>query len=97
MMSNFKSLSPLLPTAEREAAKKMIQKLPRTSKRITLGADKGYDTKDFVKACAKSMSHPMWHRTQATESLPSTVERRVFLATPSAKGPENESKRALAG
>lgn len=36
-------------TGEREAAKLMVQQLPRNSRRITLGADKGYDTKEFVK------------------------------------------------
>ena len=36
-------------TGEREAAKTMVKKLPRTTRRITLGGDKGYDTADFVK------------------------------------------------
>ena len=36
-------------TSEREAAKTMVKKLPRTTRRITLGGDKGYDTRDFVK------------------------------------------------
>lgn len=36
-------------TAEREAAKSMVKKLPRTTRRITLGGDKGYDTAEFVK------------------------------------------------
>jgi transposase len=34
---------------EREAALDMITKLPRTSRRITLGADKGYDTMGFIQ------------------------------------------------
>lgn len=34
---------------ERNAALVMVKKLPRTSRRITLGADKGYDTKAFVQ------------------------------------------------
>lgn len=37
-------------TAEREAALKMLDKLPH-KRRLTLGADKGYDTKDFVAGC----------------------------------------------
>lgn len=36
-------------TGEREAAKAMVKKLPRTTRRITLGGDKGYDTAEFVK------------------------------------------------
>jgi transposase len=36
-------------TGEREAAKTMVKQLPRTTRRITLGGDKGYDTKDFVE------------------------------------------------
>lgn len=37
-------------TAEREAALAMISNVPG-SQRITLGADKNYDTRDFVKDC----------------------------------------------
>jgi transposase len=37
-------------TAEREAALEMIEEVPG-SHRITVGADKGYDTADFVKQC----------------------------------------------
>jgi transposase len=36
-------------TKEREAAIAMIKKLKRTSRRMTLAGDKGYDTKGFVK------------------------------------------------
>jgi transposase len=37
-------------TAERDTALDMIEKIPG-SRRITVGADKGYDTRDFVTAC----------------------------------------------
>ena len=37
-------------TAEREAALDMLKQVPG-SRRITVGADKGYDTKDFVTSC----------------------------------------------
>ena len=37
-------------TAERDTALDMLQAVPG-SKRITVGADKGYDTKDFVREC----------------------------------------------
>jgi transposase len=36
-------------TGEREAAKTMVKQLPRTTRRITLGGDKGYDTATFVE------------------------------------------------
>jgi transposase len=35
--------------AEREAAVRMLDRLPHRRRRRTLGADKGYDTRDFVK------------------------------------------------
>lgn len=35
--------------AEREAAVRMLERLPRRKKRRTLGADKGYDSRDFVR------------------------------------------------
>ncbi len=37
-------------TAERDTALDMIENVPG-SRRITVGADKGYDTQDFVRAC----------------------------------------------
>src|SRR5262249_28422334 len=37
-------------TAERDAALLMLEQVPRTD-RVTVGADKGYDTKDFVAEC----------------------------------------------
>ena len=37
-------------TAERDTALDMIEKVPG-ARRITVGADKGYDTRDFVTAC----------------------------------------------
>ena len=37
-------------TAERDTALEMLEKVPG-SRRITVGADKGYDTKDFVTDC----------------------------------------------
>lgn len=62
-------------TAEREAAKRMIQKLPRTSKRITLGADKGYDTKDFVKDLRKLNVTP--HVAQNNSNRKSAIDGRT--------------------
>jgi IS5 family transposase len=37
-------------TAERDAALIMLEQIPST-RRLTVGADKGYDTKDFISEC----------------------------------------------
>ncbi len=44
-------------TAERDAALLMLEQVPGGS-RITLGADKGYDTKDFVAECRNLKATP---------------------------------------
>ena len=38
-------------TAEREAAAQMLAGVAKRCKRVTVGADKGYDTRGFVEAC----------------------------------------------
>jgi hypothetical protein len=38
-------------TAEREVAAQMLADVEAQGKRVTVGADKAYDTKGFVKAC----------------------------------------------
>jgi hypothetical protein len=40
-------------TAEREAALKMLARQKRKRRQLTVGADKGYDCKAFVKGCRK--------------------------------------------
>lgn len=45
------SLSQATGTAEREEALQLIKGVKGKNKRVTLGADKSYDTKDFVKEC----------------------------------------------
>jgi len=40
-------------TAEREVAAQMLADVSKPGKRLTVGADKAYDTKGFVKACRK--------------------------------------------
>lgn len=39
-------------TAERDAALMMLERIP-TLRRVTVGADKGYDTKDFIAECRR--------------------------------------------
>jgi hypothetical protein len=40
-------------TAEREAALAMLRRRDKPTKRITLGADKGYDCKAFIEGCRR--------------------------------------------
>ena len=45
-------------TAERDSALAMLHRLPPRKKRRTLGADKHYDTKDFVRGCRERSVTP---------------------------------------
>jgi transposase len=45
-------------TAERDAATTMARRYPHRRKRITLGADKGYDTRGFVASCREDRITP---------------------------------------
>ena len=51
--------------AERDTALEMLDKIPGTQ-RITVGADKGYDTQDFVTACRDMKVTPHVARRQYT-------------------------------
>jgi hypothetical protein len=44
-------------TAEREVALKMLDESLPATKRITVGGDKGYDTRGFVGACRARKNH----------------------------------------
>ena len=44
-------------TAERDAALLMLEQIP-TGQRVTIGADKGYDTRDFVSQCRQMNATP---------------------------------------
>lgn len=52
-------------TAERDVASEMLGDAARASKRISVGADKNYDTKGFVQACRDSNVTP--HVAQNTQ------------------------------
>lgn len=69
------AVTPATGTGEREAAKKMVQQLPRTSRRITLGGDKGYDTKEFVNELRTLNVTP--HVTQNTSNRKSAIDGRT--------------------
>jgi transposase len=62
-------------TAEREAALVMLDRRPRRAHRVTLGADKGYDTHDFVQACRQRQVTP--HVTQNTSGRRSAIDART--------------------
>ena len=61
--------------AEREAALAMAAHLPGGDKRITLGADKGYDTLDFVQALRQHFVTP--HVAQNTSGRSSRIDERT--------------------
>jgi len=61
-------------TAEREAAVDMLGELPG-SKRITVGADKAYDTKEFVRQTRKMGVTP--HIAQNMKNRASAVDNRT--------------------
>jgi transposase len=61
--------------AEREAALAMAAHLPGGDKRITLGADKGYDTLDFVQSLRQHFVTP--HVAQNTSGRSSRIDERT--------------------
>jgi len=63
-------------TAERDTAKRLIQKLPnRRNDRVTVGADKLYDTKKFVKDMRRLKVTP--HVAQHTTNRTSAIDERT--------------------
>ena len=66
--------------AERDAALLMVyEKRQQTRKRITLGADKAYDTQDFVKAIREMNITP--HVAQNTRNRNSAIDERTTRHT----------------
>jgi len=61
-------------TAEREAACTMVDNL-RAEHRITVGADKAYDTQDFVAEMRSKSATP--HVAQNTKGRRSAIDRRT--------------------
>ena len=63
-------------TAEREAAVEMAQQIPdRDTRRVTLGADKAYDTQDFVAQLRELKVTP--HVTQNQKNRASAIDGRT--------------------
>jgi IS5 family transposase len=62
-------------TSEREAGLKMLRRSRRGKRRLTVGADKQYDTKDFVQGCRQLGVTP--HVAQNTSGRASAIDGRI--------------------
>jgi transposase len=70
------SLTPATGTAEREAAKDLVEShSPGSERRLTLGADKAYDTRAFVADCRAMCVTP--HVAQNTTGRASAIDART--------------------
>lgn len=67
-------VTPPAGTAEREAAVEMLGRVPKDG-RLTLGADKGYDTREFVDVLREMVVTP--HVTQNTTNRASAIDERT--------------------
>jgi transposase len=69
-------LTPATGTAEREAALEMAEQIPhRDRRRVTLGADKAYDTRDFVAELRELQITP--HVAQNNNNRSSAIDGRT--------------------
>lgn len=86
-------------TAERLAALAMLEGVAReTGRRVTIGADKGYDTADFVMEVRELNAVPHVARdTPPAGARPSTAAPPVTQAMPQASASDNASRRSSAG
>ena len=91
-------LTPADGAGERDAAVEMLASAPGT-RRITVGADRGYDTRGFVRACRNLKVTP-----QVAQKQRSAIDRRTtrhdgyrVRVTGSVSGPGSELKRSSAG
>jgi len=62
-------------TAERDNALELLDDVRMSDKRVTLGADKGYDTRDFVARCRERNVTP--HVSQNNNGRRSAIDRRT--------------------
>ena len=62
-------------TAERDAALVLLGELPLTTRHVTVGADKGYDTRDWVRAVRSMGITP--HVAQYTGNRRSAIDQRT--------------------
>jgi transposase len=67
-------------TAERDAALDMLENV-LTDRRVTVGADKGYDTQDFVTTCRKMNVTPHVARRETSKLDGRTTRHAGYLAS----------------
>ena len=72
-------LSQATGTAETEAALTMLERVP-TARRITVGADKGYDTREFVTTCRSFEITPHVAMKQRHSALDRRTSRHAGYA-----------------
>lgn len=70
-------IAPATGTAEREMALAMMDDVLAGQRRITLAADRAYDTRDFVKACRDRNATP--HVAQNTSRRRSAIDARTTV------------------
>ena len=71
--------SQAIGTAETEAALTMLERVP-TARRITVGADKGYDTREFVTTCRSFQITPHVAMKQRRSALDRRTSRHAGYA-----------------
>ena len=84
-------------TAERDAALVMLENVPSTQP-VTVGGDKGFDTRDFVKECWNLRVTPQVaqnHERRGGSAIDARTTRHP--GTPSARRSGSASKSASAG
>ena len=85
-------------TAERDVAAQMLADVAGAAKRVTVGADKAYDAKGFVKACGEINVAPhVAQNINAMVAAPSTAAPPAIRATRSASARGSASSSASAG
>jgi transposase len=88
---------PATGTAERHAAMLMLEQIPGVH-RVTVGADKAYDTRDFVRECRNMKVTPhVAQNTKRSGAVPSTDEPPGTRDTRSVRRSVNELKNASDG
>jgi hypothetical protein len=89
-------VAPATVTAERTTALEMLDDALPGGSRLTLAGDRGYDTRDFVRACRDRNVTP--HVAQNKSNRQSLMNEPPDIpATPSASAFESASRRSLAG
>ena len=83
-------------TAERDAAATMVEAIPGHH-RITVGADKAYDTRDFVATMRELGAARTWRRTPLADARRSTAGPPATPAMRSVSASASASRRCSAG